>query len=181
MAYSVYDPCEDDIEDPVCDPCTDGIELGRVRGVCFIHKSAIAALLAAPTSAAAWEAARAAGHIKVIPKTTGTFDGGSPVETAGFGDQESKVIGYKFVLDYKDPALVGNTPFYNTISKSSSYHVAFRTETQTRISDKPCTIIPKSPVEEDMSSQVIWNVQVKFSQEDHPVSFDTPAGVFECI
>lgn len=180
MTYNIYDPCDTSIEDPVCDPCNDDIELGRVRGVCYIHESYYATLAADPENATLWATGAAQGLIKVIPKTSGTFDGGAPVEVAGYGDSESKIIGFKFQLSYKDPSLKRNTPFYNTIKNSGNYHVAFRTESLTRISEKPCTVIPKSPVEEDMTSQAVWNVDVKFNQKDQPVPFDTPADVFKC-
>jgi len=180
MVYNIYDPCSVDIIDPVCNSCVDDIELGRVRGVCYVHKSYYPTLEADPENAQKWADGIEQGFIKMIPKTSGTFDGGSPVEVPGYGDTESKIIGYKFQLSYKDPSLKGNTPFYNSIKKSSDYHVAFRTETLTRISDNPCTVIPKSPVEEDMTSQAVWNVDVKFNGEDQPVPFDTPADVFDC-
>ncbi len=181
MSYTVYDnPCDQAIVDPVCDPCLDVIELGRVRGTAFIHKNYVATLKADPENLQKWKDGKADGLIKVIPNTSGTSDGGAPVEVPGYGDQESRIIGYKFLVSYKDPVLKANTPFYNSIKESSVWHFAYRTETLTRISDKPCTVIPKSPIEEDMTSHVVWNVDVKFNQKDQPVPFDTPAGLFDC-
>jgi hypothetical protein len=180
MSYSIYDPCEGQISDPICDPCLDDVELGRVRGVAFIHRNYVDTLNADPTDDTIWATGVEQGMIKIIPKTTGTYDGGSPVEAPGFGDTETKIIGYKFVASYRDPSLKGNTAFYNSIKRSSVWHFAFRTETLTRISQYPATVIPKAPVEEDMTSQSVWNVDVKFNQADHPVPFDTPVGVFEC-
>jgi hypothetical protein len=178
--YNLYNPCETSVELPVIDPCVNENEGGRVRGIAYVHKSFFATLSADPDNPVVWAQGIAQGQIITIPRTSGTFDGGSPVEVPGYGDTESDVIGFKFVLSYKDPNIKGNTPFYNTIKAASGqYHVAFRTENLTRISDNPCTVIPKSPVEEDMTSRVVWNVDVKFNGEDHPVPFDTPTGVFE--
>src|SRR4051812_12704673 len=119
MAYDIYvDPCEGSVADPECDPCLDNIELGGVRGVCYIHKSYVATVKADPTNPAVWAAGKAAGLIKVIPQTNGTSDGGAPVEVPGFGDQITKLIGYNFQVTYKDPVLAANTPFYNSISHS---------------------------------------------------------------
>jgi hypothetical protein len=181
MSYNVYNPCDDDIINPSCSPCGSmEVELGRVRGLCFVHESYYPVLKADPENVDKWQDGIDQGKILVIPKTSGTFDGGSPVEIAGYGDTESQLIGFKFALAIKDPNLKGNTPFYNTIKKNSSYHVAFRTESLTRISDYPVTVIPKAPVEDDLNSAVVWNVDVKWSGEDQPVPFDTPEGIFQC-
>lgn len=180
MSYQVYNPCNTAVVNPVCSPCLDDIELGRVRGVAYIHESYYPTLKADPENRQKWIDGISQGHIKIIPKTSGSFDGGSPVEVSGYGDTETAIIGYKYQLTYKDPTLKGNTPFYNSIKKSSSYHIAFRTQTLTRISDNPVTVIPKTPVEEDMTSQVVFNVDVKFNGEDVLVPFVTPTGVFDC-
>lgn len=179
LAYSLYD-CEGSIEAPICDPCLDEIEHGRVRGVGYVAKDYVATLQADPETIDAWTAGIAAGKIFIIPATQGTFDGGAPVEVPGYGDVDTKVIGYKFTLAYKDPTLKANTPFYNSIKNSGNYHVAFRTETLTRLSDNPATVKPKSPVDDDLNSEVVWNVEVTFSQPDHSVPFITPVDLFTC-
>jgi hypothetical protein len=180
MTYSVYNPCEDEITDPVCDPCLDTIEHGRVRGVAFINKNYYATVKGDPENAAVWNAGIANKGIYIIPETQGNFDGGQPVEVPGYGDSETKLIGYKFALGFKDPNYKGNEPFYNSIKGSSNWHIAFRTETQTRISGNPATIIPKSPVADDLNSEVVWDVEVKWSHKDQPTPFDTPADIFKC-
>ena len=180
MAYSLYDNCEEEVIDPVCSPCPQNFENGRVRGVAYVHESYLATLLADPTDQSLWDAGVAASKIYIIPATTGTFDGGAPVEAPGFGNVETIITGYNFSLQYKDPAYKDNVGFYNTIKKSGHYYVAFRTATLTKISDAPVTVIPKAPVADDKNSIVTWEVEVKFSQPDHSVPFVTPVALFSC-
>lgn len=179
LAYSLYD-CEGAVTGPECDVCLDVIEHGRVRGVAVIAKDYYATLAADPEDLTKWTDGIADGKIFIIPLTQGNFDGGSPVEEPGYGDADTRVTGFKFTLNFKDPTLKANTAFYNTIKNSSNYHVAFRTETLTRISTNPATFKPKAPVDDDINSAVVWNVEVTFSQPDHSVPFDTPADLFTC-
>ena len=180
LAYSLYD-CSGDVTAPVCDPCLlNEIEHGRVRGVAYIANDYYATLAADPENIDTWTDGITAGKIFIIPATQGSFDGGAAVEASGYGDADTKVIGYKFTLTYKDPTLNGNTPFYNTIKNSGNYHVAFRTETLTRISTSPATAKPKAPVADDLNSEVVWEVEVTFSQPDHSVPFVTPVDLFTC-
>ena len=146
----------------------------------YIHKSYVAAVKAEPENATVWTDGRTQKLILVIPETLGSFDGGAPVEAPGYGDVESRLIGFKFGLGYKDPNFKGNCPFYNSIKGSSNWHIAFRTEKTTRISGNPVSVIPKAPVTEDLNSVVDWNVDVKWSEADQPCPFDTPDGVFVC-
>lgn len=180
MSYSVYNPCEGDIVDPVCDPCLDEIEHGRVRGVALVHKNYVASLKADPDNATLWTDGITDKSIYIIPETQGTFDGGSPVEVPGYGDQQSKIVGFNYSAAFKDPSFKNNTAFYNSIKNSGNFHFAWRTENLTRLSNKPVVLIPKSPVAEDLSSEVVWDVEVKWFEKDQPVPFDTPAGVFVC-
>lgn len=179
MADVIYD-CDDAIIDPSCDPCLTDLEQGRVRSVAFVHKDLYAAISANPGDANTWAQGIADKKIFVIPETQGSFDGGSPVEVTGYGDVATKIVGYEFSVAYKDPSLKANQGFYNTIKGSTKWHVAFRTETQTRFSSKPATIIPKAPVEDDLNSEAVWDVEVKWSEKNQPVIFDTPDDIFTC-
>ncbi len=180
MSYTIYNPCDGEVVEPVCDPCLDEIEHGRIRGVAFVHKSFLSTLLEDPEALDQWEKGIADKLIFIIPETSGSFDGGQPVEAPGYGDVQSKVVGFNFSLAYKDPNFKNNCPFYNSIMGSSNWHIAFRTETQTRISGNPVAIIPKSPVQDELNSEVVWDVEIKWSQAKQPCPFDTPEGLFVC-
>ena len=180
MSTLIYNPCEEEIFNPQCDPCLDNIEHGRIRSIALIHKNYKPVLESDPENPNIWLDGLQNKLIYIIPETLGSFDGGSPVEATGYGDQSTKVTGYNFVANYKDPNYKGNCNFYNSIKKSANWHFAFRTETLTRISGKPVSIIPKSPIAEDLTSEVVWDVEVKWAEKDQPCPFVTPEGVFSC-
>jgi hypothetical protein len=108
----------------------------------------------------------------------GTYDGGTPVEAPGYGDLENTISGYRHVVQYKDPNFKQNAEFYNAIKRSRSWVPAIRLETQTLLFEKPATIIPKAPVTEDLNSDVVFDVELRISQPDIPVPFDTPPDIF---
>lgn len=176
---SIYYPtgCNTAVPDHFCDPC-EATEHGRVRSVAFIKKSFS---FSDPTNPTEWTAGIDSKDIIIIPEVLGSFDGGAPVESSGYGDQQSKLTGYNLSLQFKDPNYKENADFYNAIKFSREYKVAYRTETQTHISTNTVSVLPKNPVAEDLTSEVVWDVEAKFSQGDLPEPFNTPAGVFECF
>lgn len=179
MAYSVYYPsgCATAVGDHYCNPCDD-IEHGRVRSVAFIRSDFV---FTDPTNPLEWRTGILAKDIIIIPEVNGSFDGGSPVESTGYGDQETKLTGFNFQLTYNDPNYKLNADFYNAIKRSRDYRVAYRTETLTHLSENNVTVIPKNAVGEELTSEVVWNVLVKWSEGDLPVPYDTPAGIFTCF
>lgn len=177
--YPIYYPsgCDSDVPDHLCSNCSD-IENARVRSVAFIKKGFT---FTDPSSPAEWTAGILSKDIVMIPSTNGTFDGGAEQENDGYGDQKSKLTGYDFALNFKDPDYKGNGNFYNEIKRSRNYYVAWRTATQVHISDKVVEIIPKNPVTAPTTDEVVWDVTVKWSSEDLPIPYDAPLSVFTCF
>lgn len=174
MAYE----CEEEILDPIDDDCGDETEGGRVRSTGFLNKAAYAAIKADPSDEAIWLAQIAAGNVKIIKRVRGNFDGGTPVKVDGYGDQKEKIIGYDCVLNFSDPVYKSNYPFYNSIAKSKSQYLAFRSESQCHITDAVVSLAPKNPIEEDINSNVNWQVEVTWRQKDLVKPFDSPEGIF---
>jgi hypothetical protein len=182
MSYTTYTPgCDEDIPDHICNTCGDDKEGGRVRSIAYIKRSFLATLLVDPANPTIWLQGIASKDIIIIPEVLGSFDGGSPVMGPGYGDSDEELIGYKFGVAYKDPNYKLNAPFYDSIKNSRNYVVAFRTETQVHIADKTSKAIPKNPVTEDLNSEVVWDVNVSFSQPNVLTPVDTPEGIFECF
>jgi hypothetical protein len=179
MAYQVYYPagCEADLGDHYCNPC-EAAEHGRVRSVAFI---AAAFAFTDPTSASEWAAGIAAKQIVIIPETNGSFDGGSEIETPGYGDQQTKLVGYNFQLNFKDPNYQLNADFYNALKRSRNWRIGYRTENLVHLSENTVQAIPKNPVAEDLTSEVVWDVIVKWSEADLPVPYAVPEGIFTCF
>lgn len=179
MAYSVYYPsgCASSVPNHYCNDC-EPREHARVRSAAFIANDFN---FINPSDPDEWEAGIANKKIIIIPKTNGSFDGGSEVEGAGYGDQQTSLNGYNFQAVYNDPNYKLNADFYNAIKNSRNYKFAYRTETQIHLTETTVSIIPKNPVVEDLTGEVVWNVTVKWSDDDLPIPYDTPTGIFECF
>lgn len=177
----IYYPsnCKSDIVAHVCSDCPE-VEHGRIRSVAFIHKDVA---FVDPTSAAEWQAIIAANpkDIIVIPETHGTFDGGSPQYGLGYGNEEERFLGSEYILAYFDPNYKDNYPFYQSIKTNGDYKVAYATETLVHIVDAQVRVNPKAPVEDEMNSEVVWSVEVKWKSKNDPEPFDIPATIFACF
>ena len=179
MAYTIYYPsgCDSEIPDHLCSNCDD-IEHGRVRSIAYIKTSFS---FTDPSNPTEWRTGILNKSIIIIPDVNGTFDGGAETEGDGYGDQQTKLLGYNFTLQYKDPNYKANALFYNEIKKSRNYYVAYRTETQIHFSDVTVQVIPKNPVTAATTDEVVYDVTVKWSNGDIPTPYDAPAGTFTCF
>lgn len=174
--YYPGDNCQSSVPEHLCDPCLTK-ELGGVRGVAFVPSDFT---FTNPSSDAQWVAAVAAGAI-IIPETNGTFDGGTAQEGLGFGDNPTSLDGYDFVLQFFDPNYKGNCDHYDNLKNArGQFKVAFITETQLHLSSRTVTVLPKNPIAADVKSKVLWDVTVKFTQQNLVCSFDKPSTIFRC-
>lgn len=169
--------CDEALVPHICEECGEA-ELGGIRAVARINS---AFEFTDPTSAAEWTAGIEAGFIDIYPATRGDFDGGTPVEGPGYGDAATKVNGYDFVLNFKDPDLIPNWEHYNTLKNTRSSKLAYVTETQVWLADKSGTFAPKAPVTENVAEEVVWNVQVKWTSKNLPRNYTKPEGIFVCF
>jgi hypothetical protein len=176
---SIYYPtgCDTLVPDHYCNTC-ESTEHGRVRSVAFVKRDFEFVDITNPNE---WTVGIENKDIIIIPEVLGSFDGGTAVESSGYGDQQSKLNGFDFILTYKDPNYKDNADFYNALKYSRNYKVAYRTENLVHLSDNTVSVVPHNPVEEDLTTEVVWNVEVKFSQGDLPVPYTTPEGIFQCF
>ena len=87
MAYTYYPSgCETSIPRHYCNPC-ETPEHGRVRSVAFIASDFE---FTDPSDPTEWQQGIDDEKIIIIAETNGSFDGGSEVETPGYGDQQTK-------------------------------------------------------------------------------------------
>ena len=174
----------------ICNPCSKN-ERGGVRSIGFIEASLIEftndGLIdkSLVEELPFWEGGVEAGNIHIIPKTRGTFDGGSAVTSAGFGDVKEIVTGKEFTLVFNDPDHRENEAFYSAIANApGTYHVAWRTDSELRISEAAVSIDPVDNTEEDVDSSVVWTCTVKWSQKRKTVQvFDLAPvkKIFDCF
>lgn len=176
MAITYPEDCEEELTH-TCDECEDP-ELARLRGVAFLDKDFA---FSNPSSYTEWFNGIASGDIIIIPFTRGSFDGGTPKEIQGYGDQASKLIGYDYSATYFDPNYAVNRDFYNAIKRNRNKKFAFKTETLVHVTEVPCQVIPKAPVVDDITGEVVWEVMVKWSDDELPDPYTAPDGIFTCF
>lgn len=193
----VYKKCTPDGEIPayLCDPCIV-TEKGRVSGIAYVHKS-LKDILTEESSTpgvknvetkAWWETQILAGLIKMVPKTSGTYDGGTANMVAGYGRIPEHKASKTHIVVARDPNHTGNDEFWNAMENvANDYLMAWRTETELRVATEPLTSIDaKDAVEDDVNSDVVWEVTNTWDQrglkKNVPIyNLGEVADVFECI
>lgn len=163
----------------VCDPC-DTPEMGRVRSLILIKRGT---QIAIPLVKQDWKNAIEAGNIIIIPKTIGSFDGGTPVMGDGYGDEIERKIADDYVLTVKDPAYKENVEFWKSAEKEK-WHIGFVSETQLHIvNDSTVRLTAKAPIEEGTETRVVWNVELKWRSKNYPtvIDKDTIEDFLECF
>ncbi|MEX6689228.1 hypothetical protein QTN47_17090 [Danxiaibacter flavus] len=173
--------CDDQIGTHIFDPCPTNREYGRVRSAGFIKKTYLATLLAAPTTDTAWKAGIESGDIIVIPETAGSFDPGDPKELKGYGNRKSSNGPRAQQLVFNDPNYTDNYQFYNALTNITQFVVFFRTSSLVHIADEPAVIVAKDKVEDDLESEVTWEVTSKWDSINIPSIHDAAnlASIFD--
>lgn len=154
----VYKNCEPAVPaSHVCDPCLD-TEKGGIRSLILIKDGTD---LTVDSLEADWTAAIETGDVVIIPDTRGSYDGGTAKMGAGYGDLKEKLLGYEHVIQIKDPNFKDNVAFWDYAEKVA-WRFGFRTDTLIHLGKKAGMLTAKSTVEEDIESDVVWNVEAKW-------------------
>lgn len=166
------------LTDPVCEPCAIK-EKGRIRGVAFIKVGTVFSDISDP---AEWATNIGNGTVKVLPKTSGQYDGPTEKFGEGFGDADKEYETSEHKGKFMDPNYAVNAAFYNQLRKVGykEWKMAFCSDHYIHLTDVPVTCQPKAPIKNDKTANIIWEVDFSFIQEDHPVPELKPAGVFVC-
>ena len=154
--------------------------MGRVRSLILIKRGT---QIAIPLVKQDWKNAIEAGNIIIIPKTIGSFDGGTPVMGDGYGDEIERKIADDYVLTVKDPAYKENVEFWKSAEKEK-WHIGFVSETQLHIvNDSTVRLTAKAPIEEGTETRVVWNVELKWRSKNYPtvIDKDTIEDFLECF
>lgn len=169
------------VPDYTCNPCITP-EFGRIRSVALVHSSYRATLEANPSNETLWTTGVDQGKIYAIYKTQGSYDGGTTSELPGFGDNATSNGNTTHILTYRDPNYADNCDFYNAIRSSSEYYLVYRTENYIHFTGAAVTLAPKNPVQDDVNSYVVWEVQAKWVDGDSPCPVTGPATFFDsCV
>jgi len=174
---SIYYPGCADIIPPSCSDCPEKEGAG-IRSIFFQKKSYSFTDITDPDE---WQTAICSKDVYVFPYTRGTLEIAEQL-AAGFGNTSQDLDAYEFTLNVFEPNFLDNCNFWNTIKKSKDFLVGYRTESKIYVSDNEALIVPKAPIAEDLKAKVIWNIIIKFTQEDIPCPVDMPVGTFDrCI
>ena len=162
----------------VCDPC-DTPEMGRVRSLVLIKKGTTIEL---PLSKEGWQTAIEAGNIVIIPKTIGSFDGGTPVMGDGYGEETERKLADDYVLSVRDPNYADNEEFWQEAEKEE-WNIGYCTETLFHYVNATVRLTAKAPVEEGLDTRVVWNVELKWRSKTKPqaTQIEPVAEFFKCF
>lgn len=153
-------------------PCGDK-ELGRIRSIALVKKTST---IADPTDNAEWVALQTAGNCILIPRVRGTYDGGVDTESTGFGEDATEYTGRNHQVQYFDPNLSqNNKSFYEVLRKASKdFRLWYATESKIWEVQVPIQLSAKSPITENLTDQIVWDVMIKWADENLPNIYDKP-------
>ncbi|MBS1624567.1 MAG: hypothetical protein JST83_11140 [Bacteroidetes bacterium] len=172
---SYYSPSNcDRLPDHTASLC-DEVEYGRIRSAGFI----LLDHTFDPTLTADWQYGVIHKKIIVIPETNGDSPKATPVMAPAYGLRPESLIGYEFTAHYTDPAFLTNCDFYNAAVGNMNYRFFYRTSSHVFITDVPCSITPNRDIKNDLTSEIVWEVDVKWLSKSFACGVPTPAGVFD--
>jgi hypothetical protein len=179
MSYNnAYNECDQNLDTHYSRTCDDKPEKGRIRRGAWIKSSYYSTLMQDPTDDALWSAGITAGDIIILYELAGTFDGGSPKMSPGFGDQKEQYTGSDFKANIKDPVYALNWAHYKSLVGKQTWHFCYLTETKGHITSVPVTVAPKNPITENVEDSVIWEAEVSWFEYFTPAPHDVPVSVF---
>jgi hypothetical protein len=168
----------DTIEQNDCNVCVT--ETARVRKAALIHKDYYQTIIADPENANNWISGINENKIIVYPETNGEYDGGIPKMGRGFATSPETLLAYNFKININEPNYQGNRNHWNKLAGSRNYFVAYCSENIMNITTKVCNITPTNKIDNDLKSEVIWNVDLKWTDFQLPLQYNIPDGVFQC-
>jgi hypothetical protein len=153
-----------------------------VQGFAFIHQSILSTILGAPTNKSNWDSAIAAKTILMIPKSSGSYDGGSPTYGAGYGKQLQRLLGSDHKAQLKDPNYLANEAFYASLEISSGWYLCMLTSSKIHISGEPVSLYAKKQIADDLKSEVIGELEIAWFEKagQKTLAYTAPTAVFIC-
>ena len=171
--------CRPNIPDFVEPGCET--ESGRVVALAFIHKDIHAAIYADPTNASLWVDGDYAADLHIFQNVRGTYDGGSPIDVPGIGNQDTRVINADRSMTVAIQGVKGNEGFFDEIVKSQQYRVAAVIGGDYNLllmNNVNTSVFGSPPVEEGLDSAVNWATTIKWKDINNMQSSDVPVGIF---
>lgn len=158
-----------------CASCVDP-EQGRIRGVAYVVDGAP---LANTASDLAWLNLVCNNLAVIIPEVRGTYDGGAPIESAGYGKVPQKNTGYNHQISYFEKYNCDNIAFYNKLKYNSNFIFYWVTDKSLYSTGVPVQVSFKNQITDDTNSQLEFEVTIKWSNPLHSECLDIPSQVFK--
>jgi hypothetical protein len=152
-----------------------------VVALAFIHKDIHAAIYADPTNSSLWVDGSYAADLLIFQEVRGTYDGGSPIDIPGIGNQDTRVINADRSMAVAIEGVKGNENFFNDIVKTANYRVAFVVGGDYNtlfMNNVDTSIFAGAPVEEGLDTAMNWACAIKWKDINNPQSSDVPTGIF---
>jgi hypothetical protein len=167
-----------DITENNCSVCDT--ELGRVRKLALVHSSFYQQLIGDITNISLWDLGRTLGKVFVYPEVQGEFDGGVPVMVRGFASNEDIEVAKQYSLDLREPNYIGNREHFNEINGSRQFYAIWASETLMYVSTRPVYVSVKAPIANDLKTEVVWQIAIKYTAQELPLVFDRDDNVLQC-
>lgn len=160
-----------------CSGCSER-EFGRIRAFALIKESYLSTFTDF-SSPSQWSTALLSLNAVVIYKVNGEYDGGETEELDGFGDTAFDNGNTTHTMIIRDPNVVDNTDYYNYVKQTNEWVPVFKTDSRIWVFSEPANIKVKMPVANDLKSVVVYESTYKVIQDDLPVSYAIPTGIFD--
>lgn len=126
-------------------------------------------------------AAELACNAIVIRNISGTYDGGEAQMGPGRGRQSETVLGYNHAIDFIDYEAVDNIAFYDDLAKNmAGYYFVYFTANLAWDVETTATLVPKSPVTDDNSTQIQLTNRITWRKDTHPRAFRVDTLSLDC-
>lgn len=175
MVY--YPSCENIVRND-CNVCET--ENARVRRCALIHKNYYPTLIADAENPNTWLEGIQNGNVYIYPETNGEFDGGVGRFGRGFATAQETLLAYNYSVSITDPDYQGNVMHWGRLAGNKNYYLAFCSESVMTITTRVCNIVPINPIDNDLKSEVTWQIQFRWTDFELPLQYSIPDGVFQC-
>ena len=169
--------CTTNMPDYIAQDC--GIERAGVVGVGLVDISE------APTQsnledAAYWTSELAASpqtHF-VIQNTRGEYNGGTPVEEEGFGEESTQITGADHEMMFEVEGLADNRDFWEGANRRKWFMAVVTNGGLLYWVPVPVTLYAKIANPRSIKSGAFWQVSCKWQSYDNPYVYTAPTGIF---
>lgn len=158
-----------------CSPCPVK-EAARVSSWALLEESLIATFdFSSPSD---WATAIANNQAFVYWQVNGEYDGGTTEKVDGYGRNALENGNTTHVITVFDRNVIGNVDHWNYVKSRTDLVPVIITDTRLWAFTEPANIEVKMPIANDLKAFVQHNVILTLVQNDLPLDYAIPAGIF---